>query len=341
MINWIDLLITALLLGGLSFGLTGLVRSLAIRFSILDIPNYRSSHAGNIPRAGGVSFVILGSLVIGYFGIVGTFSERTVLIIGIPTLLLSIVGFLDDIFSLPNRIRLLAQLLIFGFVTYSLNTEIIEMYNLTSNISAWFTLLIVCLCLVWLINLFNFMDGTDGIASIEVICTFSSMALLFYMDGNEQWTMLMLLQISILLGFLIWNWPPAKIFMGDGGSFYLGSLLGISGILSSTQSNVPLGCWLVLLAAFIGDATYTLIVRIVSGQKWYRPHRSHLYQNLARTTGSHKIVSLYLMSFNLIWLLPVSLYLYQNPEQVFLCLLVAYIPIVFLAFSQKAGLPNN
>ena len=189
--------------------------------------------------------------------------------------------------------------------------------------------------LVWFLNLFNFMDGTDGIAASEAV--FVSGALggyLYYLDPLSFDVAISL--VAAALGFLLWNWPKAKIFMGDVGSGFLGLVLGILILMAARQAAVLLYCGLILFGIFIVDATYTLIYRFLSGQKWYDAHCSHTYQRAAKRFGHLKVL-LASWIINLFWLLPISLLVFLHPHYALLGMLLAYLPLLYLAFYFKAG----
>ncbi|MEY4717987.1 MAG: hypothetical protein RL563_605, partial [Pseudomonadota bacterium] len=138
------------------------------------------------------------------------------------------------------------------------------------------------------------------------------------------------------LGFLCWNWPAAKIFMGDVGSGFLGLLLGILILMAAQQAAVLLYCGLILFGIFLVDATYTLIVRFLTGQKWYDAHCSHTYQRAAKRFG-HLAVLLASWGINLLWLLPIAYWVFLHPSHALAGLLVAFTPLLALAYAFKAG----
>ena len=148
------------------------------------------------------------------------------------------------------------------------------------------------LYLVWLINLTNFMDGIDGIAAVECITVSFGGVLLYVLSGPSslQWLMPLMLA-SACLGFLVWNWPPAKIFMGDVGSGFLGFMLAALSLQAARLSPRLFWGWVILLGIFVVDATFTLLRRIMRGERFYEAHRTHAYQYAARRFG-HRPVTL-------------------------------------------------
>lgn len=201
----------------------------------------------------------------------------------------------------------------------------------------WFGAIVAAFYLVWLLNLYNFMDGIDGIASVEAICACLGACLLYWLGGFEQLLMLPLLLAMAVAGFLYWNFPPARIFMGDAGSGFLGIALGVLSLQAAWVSSQLFWCWLILLGVFIVDATYTLIRRLSRGDKIYEAHRSHAYQFASRLYGKHLPVTVAVGALNLFWLLPVALGVMLLGLDGVLGVIIAYVPLVILAVRYRAG----
>jgi Fuc2NAc and GlcNAc transferase len=189
--------------------------------------------------------------------------------------------------------------------------------------------------LVWLLNLFNFMDGTDGIAASQALFVSLVMAVwLVPIDTGLAAVAFGLTAAS--LGFLLWNWPKASIFMGDVGSGFLGFVLAVLLLLAGQQQPLFLLCGLMVMAVFIVDATVTLLVRMATGQAWTQAHCSHAYQRLAKRYGHLRVLQLCWV-INLGWLLPLSCLVLSQALAPGVGLLLAYGPLVALAFYCKAG----
>jgi Fuc2NAc and GlcNAc transferase len=139
------------------------------------------------------------------------------------------------------------------------------------------------------------------------------------------------------LGFLAWNWPPAKIFMGDVGSGFLGFALASLGLFASQRSGVPLAVWMILNGIFLVDATVTLLRRMLRGERWLEPHRLHAYQHLSRRWKSHLRVTVSVVAINIIWLLPWAWFAATHPNAGIQSVLAAIGPIFLLAFIGRAG----
>ncbi len=257
--------------------------------------------------------------------------------------LVAVIGFYDDHAHVAVRWRFLVHVLAALLALYFMQgLPWIGLSGPDDTLFAgytfdlgWIGYSVGAVFLVWLLNLFNFMDGTDGIAASEAI--FVSLGLAGGLYVLEE----PLYKVSIgvaaaSLGFLVWNWPKAKIFMGDVGSGFLGLLLGVLILMASQKAANLFYCGLILFGAFVVDATYTLGVRFVTGQKWYDAHCSHTYQYAAKRYG-HKFVLLATWGINLLWLLPVSSWVFLHPNHALAGLLVAYVPLIVLAYCFKAG----
>jgi Fuc2NAc and GlcNAc transferase len=207
--------------------------------------------------------------------------------------------------------------------------------------SGWLLSGLYLIALVWLLNLFNFMDGIDGIAGVQAVTALSGAALILWSAGSSYWPIILLALSASILGFLVFNWAPAKIFMGDAGSSFLGFMLGALALITSATGLINLWGWLILLAIFIGDSTLTLLRRVKSGDKLYEAHRSHAYQILSRKWGSHMPVTLLVLCVNLIWLLPLAWAASVWPAEGILFCLLAYLPLLWFMYRVGAGTTNH
>ena len=325
-----------------SIALTGLIRYYALSRKLLDIPNQRSSHTLPTPRGGGLAIVLafIFAMLLMFFM---QHQDAKILTVFISTLLVAGIGFCDDHGHVPARWRFLTHLLAASWVMIFLHGMPLVLlpapldWVLHRSIVdlSWLGYAIGVFLLVWFLNLFNFMDGTDGIAASESL--FVSLALAGYLFYLDQVLCLLAINLAAAsLGFLAWNWPKAKIFMGDVGSGFLGLVLGILILMAAQQAAVMLYCGLILFAIFIVDATYTLLYRFCSRQKWYDAHCSHTYQHAAKRYG-HLPVLLTCWVINLCWLLPISFLVFLHPAYALVGLLFAYTPLLYLAYLFKAG----
>ncbi|AZF52042.1 Undecaprenyl-phosphate alpha-N-acetylglucosaminyl 1-phosphate transferase [Pseudomonas sp. R4-34-07] len=251
--------------------------------------------------------------------------------------MVALVGFMDDHGHIAARWRLLGHFIASGWALFWLGgLPQISVLGLEVNL-LWFGQFVAILYLVWMLNLYNFMDGIDGIASIEAISVCLGACLLYWLAGFEGLIWLPMLLAAAVAGFLFWNFPPARIFMGDAGSGFLGITLGVLSIQAAWSSSQLLWAWLILLGVFVVDATFTLIRRLVRGDKVYEAHRSHAYQFASRRFGRHLPVTLAVAGINLFWLLPLSLCVVYLGLDGAVGLIVAYVPLIGLALKFNAG----
>ncbi|UXY54479.1 MraY family glycosyltransferase [Pseudomonas tohonis] len=321
-----------------SFLLTGGVRRYALSRSLVDIPNERSSHHLPTPRGGGVSIVFC-FLVSIFFLLCWEMIEWRIFLafIGASTGV-ALLGFLDDHGHIAARWRLIAHFIAAAWAIYWLNglppIRILDV----EVVLGWWGYLLAAVYIVWMLNLYNFMDGIDGLASIEAICTCGGGALLYWLVGMSEFSVLPLCVAFSVAGFLIWNFPPARIFMGDAGSGFLGITVGLLALQALWLDIHFFWGWMILLGVFISDATFTLVRRTVNGEKPYEAHRSHAYQYASRLYGRHLPVTLAVLAINLMWLLPLAMLVGTRYLNEVLGLLLAYVPLLLLCVKYRAGL---
>lgn len=320
-----------------SFLMTEGLRRYALAKSIIDVPNARSSHAVPTPRGGGVAIVVSFLLALVALGAMGSLTLPLVLGLAGSGGLIAIIGFMDDHGHIAARWRLLGHFIAAGWGLFWLNgLPPVTLLGVEVDLG-WGGAIVAALYLVWLLNLYNFMDGIDGIASVEAISVCLGACLLYWISGFEQLMVLPMILIMSVSGFLYWNFPPAKIFMGDAGSGFLGIVLGLLSLQAAWASSQLFWCWLILLGVFVVDATFTLIRRLVRGERVYEAHRSHGYQFASRRVGGHLPVTLAVLFLNVCWLLPVAVFVMLFDLDGFIGLLVAYLPLVCLAVACNAG----
>lgn len=322
----------------LSFILTAALRRYALARSLLDVPNTRSSHVVPTPRGGGVAIVltVLSGLPILVW--VGAMSFEEMIGVGGAGALVALVGFLDDHGHIAARWRLLVHFAAASWAMVWMG-GVPSMPVLWGTLDAgWLAYVLAALYLVWLLNLYNFMDGIDGLAGVEAISVCAGAVVLYLLGAPSvaTWGAPMLL-LAAAAGFLCWNFPPARIFMGDAGSGFVGLLLGLLSIQAAWVDPAFFWAWIVLLGVFVVDATLTLLRRLVRRQKPYEAHRSHAYQYASRKYGGHRPVTIAIGAINLLWLLPVAMLVGLGHMDGVVGVAVAYAPLICLAFRFKAG----
>jgi UDP-N-acetylmuramyl pentapeptide phosphotransferase/UDP-N-acetylglucosamine-1-phosphate transferase len=325
---WVVFLVVLLI----SFLLTLVYRKYAIHKSVMDIPNDRSSHTIPTPRGGGIAVAISWFVGLVYFYIEGKIEPSFfyALLCGLP---LAIIGFADDLFNLKPGIRFLVQFLCAGsglwFLGGLCNCQIL-------NINCQLTFLLTPLAfitIIWFINLFNFLDGIDGYIGTEIVFIGIST---FVLAGDKLG---ILLAISVS-GFLIWNWPKAKIFMGDVGSTLLGYIIAIFVIYYQNKLQISIVVWLILTSVFWFDATVTLIRRYLNKENLSIAHRKHAFQRIVQAGFSHQKTVLYCLLLNLFGLGLVFLCKKYN-EFSFLFLLLDILVLAIIYWLIEIKKPFN
>lgn len=328
-------LLLAVLLG--SWGLTWGLRHYALARNILDLPNLRSSHTMPTPRGGGIAIVVCSSLAMLVIAAQGWLEKDHLWALLGSGMLVALVGFVDDHRPLTAHWRLLSHFLAATWGLFWLGGMPELAFFGEHSRPGWLWDALGLFYLVWLLNLYNFMDGIDGIASMEAICVCLGGALIYVLLDRWDLALLPVVMAVACCGFLFWNFPPARIFMGDGGSGYLGILLGLLSLQAAWVEPELLWAWIILLGVFIVDASITLLRRLLRGEPVHQAHRSHAYQFASRQFGRHLPVTLTVAGINICWLLPLALWVAWGGNGP-LILVLAYAPLVWLAIKFRAGL---
>lgn len=313
--------------------------------NLLQLPNHRSSHVQPTPNGGGLGIVV-ASTVAGVWLAWG--QSPTLLALIVLAVPLALVGLLDDIRHLSARVRLGVQVAVCTGLLIVLGTvpEIVVGNVVLGGLALSGLLLLVG---VWWINLFNFMDGIDGIAGLQAVFMLLAGAALVAWGNPDAMTspiwMLILCIVAATVGFLLLNWPHAKIFMGDTGSTWLGFMIFALALLTIQSGWLSYSVWLVLGAVFFTDATVTLLTRMARGECWYEAHRNHAYQRLARRwqgerNTDHRSVTLLVAMVNLLWLAPMAWACMQWPQWIPGLVVLAYAPLVMGTLALGAGKPE-
>jgi UDP-N-acetylmuramyl pentapeptide phosphotransferase/UDP-N-acetylglucosamine-1-phosphate transferase len=316
---------------------TWILRFNAESLRLVDVPNRRSSHNRPTPRGGGLSFVVVTPVltVAGAFTL-GVRVPVSVVVVFLVSLLVAAVGLADDYWHLPARIRFGAHLvgaliLIASGVTVR---EIVLPGGAVLLLGGW-SVPITIFWVVGLTNAYNFMDGIDGLAAGQSIITAATLAWLSWIAGNDGVVLVLIVLVGAAFGFLWHNWPPARVFMGDVGSVYLG--ITFAGLALSAPGNPssepPFVAWVVVLSPFLFDTGVTLISRVVRRQRWYEAHREHFYQRLIRQGWSHcAVTALYLSVTGLLGSATIAYWGYRAISPVTL------VGLVVMLLSGLAGL---
>jgi glycosyltransferase WbpL len=318
--------------------LTLLARRLASGSGLLDMPNPRSSHGVPTPRGGGVAIATVTTAGLLILALSGAVQWQLLWSLTGGGLAVALVGAADDRRSLSATIRLAVH---FGAALWALVwLGGLPPLRVGDHLVAlgWAGYLLGACGIVWALNLFNFMDGIDGIAASEAIFIALAAALLNASLGADTGVALAALLFAAACGgFLLWNWPPASIFLGDVGSGYLGYVIVVLAVAATRDNPVALWVWLILGGAFFSDATVTLARRVLRKERLQEAHRSHAYQRLARRWGSHGRVTLAFLAVNVLWLLPCAVLAVWFPGYAVAAVAVALTPLALLAVALGSG----
>ncbi len=308
-----------------ALALTGLWLWLARSRAWLDRPNFRSSHEIPIPLSGGVGIVVP-------FVVLALWPQRPApdaqgywmlaAAAGLAT-----TGLIDDFCRLGIRLRLFLQLLAVASLWPLLVAlpPLVLPFALVLHGAVLAALLSVAV--LWLVNLYNFMDGIDALAATEGIFVCTALALLTMLAGHPNPDTSLLYLGGTLAGFLFFNLPPARIFLGDVGSYFLGFMISVIGFQLIAEGK--LGYWTlpILLGTFVADASTTLLGRVLAGAVWYHGHRSHAYQLLAARWQSHGLVVVANLVINVVWLFPMAWLSELRPGYGLWITLLAWLPL--------------
>lgn len=318
--------------------LTAIVRKVAVSSGLLDVPNARSSHVKATPRGGGLAIVLSATATLLILTAAGDTNSALCWILVGGGVAVAAIGFADDRRTISAVIRLLVHIAAAAWVVVWIGgvSEIAFEGHIVHL--GWIGDVLGIAGVVWVLNLFNFMDGIDGIAASEAAFVTLAALLPLSLCGVSSAVLGASLVIgAACLGFLPSNWSPAKIFLGDVGSGYIGYALAALALASAHERPTTIWVWLILGGVFFVDATVTLIRRLVRGERIHEAHRSHAYQWLARRWRSHRRVTLAVLVINVFWLLPSAAFAALHPSHAATVALVALMPLVVIALVAGSG----
>jgi UDP-N-acetylmuramyl pentapeptide phosphotransferase/UDP-N-acetylglucosamine-1-phosphate transferase len=254
---------------------------------LLDRPNERSLHRAPVPRTGGLA-ILAGLAAAAFPALLLPPSEGPWAWVAGSALPVAVVSLLDDRGDIPPLLRLAAHLgaalvLLAGGVSWAR----LDFPGMDMALPGAAALLLTCLFVVWMINLYNFMDGMDGFAGGMALFGFASLAVIGW-PTDPTYSLFNAVIAAAAGGFLLGNFPPARIFLGDLGSATLGLLAAASCLLGSGRGLFPLWVGWLVFSPFIVDATWTLLRRLSAGERVWEAHRSHHYQRLVLAGWSHR-----------------------------------------------------
>ena len=318
----------------LTWSLAHLYRVIATAVQIMDRANHRSAHEGATPTGAGLALVATFLLGLYLVAASGQWRDLDQMLLDIlpGVLLVTVIGFIDDVRPLHWLLRAPLHVVAATWVILQTSFPALNLlgYQLETSL---LTLGFGVIALVWLLNLYNFMDGIDGIAASEALFVLIAAAVAGWALADAEIGHSLLVLAAACLGFLFINWPKARVFMGDGGSNFLGLMLGA---LALSEFLVPVWSWVILLGWFITDACLTICLRLYRGEKIHEAHSQHAYQHLNRAFGTVKTLMM-VHAFNLLWLLPLACLAARMPEFGVVLLSLACLPLLVLQFLFGAG----
>jgi Fuc2NAc and GlcNAc transferase len=328
--------------GGVAFAVSLIATRAAFplleKCGLIDRPNARSSHTRPTLRGGGAVAVLL---VLGAMGLEWGLGEDAAVPASLRLVLLVAggaiagVSLIDDARGVSARLRLAVQILaavvavvIVGWVE---RLDVGGWGMAGGLVGAFLTVILI----VWSTNLYNFMDGIDGLAAVQAVTGAGTLALLALLGGDQGRAIAPILLASAFAGFLVWNRPPARVFMGDVGSAFLGFAFAVIVIEGNRAGVWPIWIFPIVLAFFLTDATATLLRRLARGERVTQAHRSHAYQKLARRHGSHAPITWGLAVHNVVWCAPLAVVTVFFPGYAALAAVAAILPSVLVFVSVR------
>jgi len=258
-------------------------------------------------------------------------TEGLLLALVVGGFIATLFGFIDDVKNISAKIKLIIQLMLACWLVYCLYYGGLLVFGL---MPPYIIIPIALFFIVWMMNAYNFMDGIDGMAASGAIFVSLALALaLFLTEGPIEIIAIFILIASTVAGFMLFNWPPATIFMGDAGSVFLGYIFCSLLLFTVLNNNILIWTWLTIFGYFFTDTAVTQIMRILLVKRWYLAHHSHAYQNIARVTGSHLKVTFGVLLYNLIWVLPLSVWSALQPEMGMVTAIFSISPALVVAYK--------
>lgn len=308
---------------------TGFARQYALRKNVLDHAEDRSMHTVPTPRGGGIGIAVAITLACLGLGLAGLLEAKLALAIGLGGAVMAAVGYWDDHVNVSSRIRLAIQ---FGLCAGAMGMIMAR----PETFGGWLVAAVTLVAMVWCVNLYNFMDGIDGLSGSQAV----------FVAGAATWLGLVPASLGLVIagagvGFLVWNWPPAKIFMGDVGSAYLGYVFAVLAVHSMGVAFESAALWFILLAVFVVDATLTLLVRASRRERLSQPHRTHAFQRLATRLGKHAPVTLGVIAINVLLLAPLAWLAATAQIPIWIAVAVAGGTLAIVAWVAGAGRPAS
>ena len=302
--------------------------SLAKKLEFFSVPHQGGVRQDIIPTSGGISFGLAYILMVLLYNNIHSLPQDYLSSIVYGSGLMLLTGFIDDIYSLSSSIRLIIQLIFVLMISFLFGIQ----DSLNNNLDYFILMPIIVLGSIWIINTFNFIDGADGLVSMNSAIFSLVGGIFLLLTQQEVLATILFMLCAVNLGFLYFNWAPAKVFMGDSGSLFLGSLFVIFSIGSYIDGLVSYWSWLILLSIFYVETTVTLLVRIRRKENVLSVHHSlHAYQQIIINSGKHSLPAKISILINFLWTVPMSFLAFMYPEYGGAILVTTCVPLA-LAF---------
>lgn len=302
---------------------------------LMDKPNNRSMHSKPTIRGGGLIFIGLALLALPLLCYLTQTPLQEQLVFIFSILLIATISFLDDLYHLSAKLRFLVQSIVALLIVIFIRPAQLDFGFFSLEHSA-FIVPFIFIGVLWAINHFNFMDGLDGFCASQAVFLFAAYSVLFTIYGASFYQLFCLIMIFCLIGFLMFNFPPAKLFMGDVGSATLGLITFYIALIAQQKLQIPILFWFMLNGLFLFDATGTLIRRIIKKEKWSAPHRKHAYQRLRQSGVTVPMILLGQLLINAVFLIFVLLFNWQYCTLVPLILVqTGLIALIYYAIEKK------
>ena len=315
---------------------TGVLRRRLIAAAIVDHSNDRSSHVGTIPRGGGLAFIVVSMATIAASTLVVDYSVEMVLTLALAANAVAAVGAIDDVRGLSAGVRMVIHLLAgaaLAWVWICGNAPLDWSFWHVTAAGVTFTL-----TTAWIINLTNFMDGIDGLAASSGVLIITAVGVCAWLHGDTALCTACAAVSGAVTGFLPWNLSVTRrIFMGDAGSGFLGFAIATALALAWRSEAIGAAAVFILPSVLVTDATVTLGIRALRGERVTAAHRSHAYQHLSQQWGAHRPVTALYAGATLLWSIPIAAASVAWPALSVMMLCLAYAPLVVAAILLRAG----
>jgi len=278
----------------------------AIRYSIVATPNERTLHMGAIPLGGGIAIFLGWTLAACLLLWIDALNLSTFIGLVVGGGFMSALGLIDDARDLSARLKLLAQIVGTLWCIYWFGrVPPFDMLGLEINLG-WVGYPATGIAILWSINLFNFMDGADGMLASCMSFIGICMGSFLLLEDDYQNAALLYSLSAASMGFLFFNWPPASMFMGDAGSIFFGLFVPMLMIFTLSDHGGMFWVWIIICGYALTDTTTTLILRLIYVRPFLAAHRQHAYQSLAYRSQNHRRVTAKVMAIQVLWLLPIA-----------------------------------